>query len=852
MTAYENILAALRDHGTVNANGQTAMAQCPAHNDRTPSLSVTATESRVLVHCHAGCATGDVMAALGLTKADLFNEPRGDTWATYPYPGGRRVHRKRDKKFAQSGNTKDRSLFHVERIGDAQTVHAVEGEEDVYAVESVGGVAVCSAMGAGKAHLADWTPLDGRHVVIVADKDEPGRKHAVQVAAQCGGAASIRIVEAAIGKDISDHIAAGKTLDELVSPQPEGVEDDNQTVPTVPWPTLDDAALHGTAGKIVNLVAPHTEADPAAILVHLLAIFGATVGPEPHFVAANSRHQAIVNPLIVGRTTNGAKGTALSVVEAIRKQALSWFNDFTASGLSTAEGLIEMVRDPSGEGKDFDEGVSDKRLLIVEPEYASVLTRMRREGNTLGQTLRDAFDCRDLRTLTRKHNKLTATGPHIVVVGHITPGEFRATLKDSDLSGGSVNRLLICLSRRSRLHSRLGNISAAILAEAANLFSDAYAEAARRCEMKFTDRFWKRWDDAYAELNRDRPDTRSTAATARAVTQVLRCSLIYALMDKAEEIDVVHLDAALALWAYAEHSARWLFSTYELEAERESAGGLAEFIRDGGRDGRTRTEIYRDHFQGHVKAGEITAQLTPLVHDGVVVEVKEETGARPITRYVHRDVRICGFADYAGQDDRTIRTVRIQAHQNTQNTQTCALPKHPLTRIIRVIRKYAPPDTTPGAPAASASINRHRATSAEPRPANERRRLQPSRRPLHGALQLQPRPGRPHQTVGAVICPQLRTEHPRLDRQRRLGARPGRHAAPPGSHRHRHRPAKTTAHRQQRRRPRLGAGRVSSCRPRPTRHRLPHAVQSASPRRGRRHCDDAGVEPCPTRDHRER
>jgi hypothetical protein len=251
---------------------------------------------------------------------------------------------------------------------------------------------------------------------------------------------------------LADHAKTGEST--------AGDDDDDETVRTVPWPTLNNAALHGTAGRIVNLVAPHTEADPAAVLAQLLAEFGATLGAEPHFVAGNDRHQAIINPLIVGRTNNGAKGTGLAVVEAIRKHALPWFDEFTASGLSSAEGLIEMVRDPSGEpdDNDYDPGVADKRLLVKESEYKSVLVRMRREGNTLGPTLRDTFDCRPLRTLTRKHNKLTATGAHIVVIGHVTPGEFRATLQDSDLSGGTVNRMLICLSRRSRLHSRLGNL----------------------------------------------------------------------------------------------------------------------------------------------------------------------------------------------------------------------------------------------------------------------------------------------------------------------------------------------------------------------------------------------------------
>ena len=214
-----------------------------------------------------------------------------------------------------------------------------------------------------------------------------------------------------------------------------------------------------------------------------------------------------------------------------------------------------------------------------------MLVRQRRDGNTLGQTMRDAWDCRTLRTLTRKHNKLTATGPHIVIIGHVTPGEFRATLEDSDLSGGSVNRLLICLSRRSRLHSRLGNLPAKVLADAATKFNTAYNKARTRQELKFTESFWEAWDRAYRERNRDRPDSRATDATARGVTQVLRLSLLYALFDGKPVITVEHLDAALALWAYAEHSARWLFSNHELEQLRESTGGRRKLHPVGRRRG---------------------------------------------------------------------------------------------------------------------------------------------------------------------------------------------------------------------------------------------------------------------------
>ncbi|MET0994743.1 MAG: DUF3987 domain-containing protein, partial [Mycobacterium sp.] len=631
--AFDRICAAFEQHGlaVVHRGDGQASAQAPGHSPADRSVSIKSVDGMVLMHCHAGEDKHDVLAAVGLQMRDLFDNRRD---LRHEYSDGRIVVRSYTtpgkKAFTQRGNKTGTALYHSDRIGEASTVHVVEGEKDVHAVEAAGGTAVCSPLGAGKADRFDWSPLHGKDVEIVADRDKPGRDHAEDIAAILKGKAKIRVVEPAIGKDASDHIAAGRSLDDFV-PIAATTEAADETVRTVPWPTLSDAALHGAAGKTVNLVAPHTEADPAAILVQLLATFGATLGPEPHFVAGNDRHQAIIHPLVVGRTNDGANGTSLSVVEAIRRRALPWFDEFTTSGLSTAEGLIELVRDPSGDpnDKDYDPGVADKRLLVKESEYKSVLVRSRREGNTLGQTLREAFDCRTLRTLARKHNKLTATAPHIVVIGHVTPREFRNTIEDSDLSGGSVNRLLICASRRSRLHSRLGNLPEKVLTAAAKLFEDAYRSAVQRGELKFTDQFWRVWDCAYRELNRDRPDSRATDATARAVTMVLRLSLLYALIDRKDAIDAEHLDAALALWAYAEHSAKWLFSTHELEVQGESAGGLANFILEGGEAGRTRTEISRDYFKRNKSAEEINAELVPLVHDGVVIEIKDETGPRP-------------------------------------------------------------------------------------------------------------------------------------------------------------------------------------------------------------------------------
>ena len=244
--AYERLVDALRDVGsTVIANGTKAQAQCPAHEDRQASLSLGPRKDGkgVVLYCHASCDYRDVLAALKFSPRDLFDDD-GMRAAysdrnTYTYPDGRTVHRAPGKKFRQSGNTKGVSLFHADKIGYADTVYVPEGEKDVLAAESVGAAAVCPAMGVGKAHKFDWSALAGKHVIIVADRDEPGRKHATEVATLLRRGRPRCDHGGRDGKDAADHIAAGHNLDELVD------------VKTVKEP-VDGAALFGDVERFAG------------------------------------------------------------------------------------------------------------------------------------------------------------------------------------------------------------------------------------------------------------------------------------------------------------------------------------------------------------------------------------------------------------------------------------------------------------------------------------------------------------------------------------------------------------------------------------------------------------------------
>ena len=101
----------------------------------------------------------------------------------------------------------------IETAKAGGTIYVVEGEKDVHAIEAAGAVATCNPMGAGKWRDEYSAALAGAHVIIVADDDEPGRKHAAAVhAALLATAASVGVVLPAQGNDASDHLRAGKRL----------------------------------------------------------------------------------------------------------------------------------------------------------------------------------------------------------------------------------------------------------------------------------------------------------------------------------------------------------------------------------------------------------------------------------------------------------------------------------------------------------------------------------------------------------------------------------------------------------------------------------------------------------------
>jgi hypothetical protein len=221
-SAFERILSALDERGRAfdSQDERTAVVQCPAHDDGRPSLIVTNTRGRALIHCRANCPTEKVLDALGMTKRDLFDSDRG---VSYVYEDDRTVHRSADKRFYQSGETRgERSVLYrlseVRRaVSEGRTVYLVEGEQDADSVASVGGVATTAPGGASNFGKVDESPLAGALVVAIPDQDEAGEGWAKTVRAKLANVAgSLRFAAPAAGKDFTDHLAAGYGIDDLL------------------------------------------------------------------------------------------------------------------------------------------------------------------------------------------------------------------------------------------------------------------------------------------------------------------------------------------------------------------------------------------------------------------------------------------------------------------------------------------------------------------------------------------------------------------------------------------------------------------------------------------------------------
>ncbi len=674
----------------ITENGKRA-ARCPL-KEHTRQDNVSLDAAKNLWHCHACGKGGTVIDWLalekGITIADAMREFGGNGSKATPATPRREVcaYDYRDEKGAvlfqvvrfepkdfrqwrpdgSGGWTWNldgvrRVLFRlpeiIRAVQSCSPVFDCEGEKDVLAMVERGFAATCNPGGAGKWRDPYSETLRGAPVVVIADKDKAGREHAAQVARSLHGKAkSVRIVELPDTngqpvKDAADFFAAGGTADDLLAlaesapewtPPVELRARELESAPGPAWPApLGEDALHGEVGKFVKRLEPHTESDPAAILFQTLTAFGNAIGRTAYFCVEADRHYANINLVLVGESSKSRKGTSAGhVVSLCSRVDETWKRP--ASGLSTGEGLIWTVRDPIEkqepvkDGKKIigyqtviaDHGVADKRLMVLEPEFARVLQSTRRDGNTLSAVLRQCFDTGHLR-IANKNSPATATDAHVSCIGHITKQELIRTLTETEAANGFANRFLwVCVKRSKELPDG-GKAHLEVWDDIEGGFKAALAFGKKCGELRRNEEAAELWRSVYHDLSAAKPGLFG-AVIGRAEAYVVRLSLVYAVLDCSPCIRPVHLEAALAAWRYCEASARYIFGA---SLGDNVADEILAALREAGAHGLTRTEISDNVFNRHRSRTQLDRAFALLMENGFVRRMEETTSGRTGERW---------------------------------------------------------------------------------------------------------------------------------------------------------------------------------------------------------------------------
>jgi hypothetical protein len=392
------------------------------------------------------------------------------------------------------------------------------------------------------------------------------------------------------------------------------------------WPESIDWSQLGNAGRIALLTTDGTEVDPHATLFSLLTVFGGVVGPGTYMHVGEARHYLRLYVLLVGASSRGRKGSSLQPIVATFAEIVHEFKSIRTSGpLSSGEGLLWRIRDASEEvnkeGIPVDPGVEDKRLIILDGEFAACLKAMKRETNTLSAILRSAWDDGDIAPLT-KTKPVRVSGGHICFTSHITNPELHTCLSESDAVNGFSNRILWVCTRRQGSVAFPPRLSPESRSEIRTILEKALKLASRTSEIKLTPEAMAIFEKAYPILTQERPGLYGSA-TSRAEAQVLRIAMILCLLDDSSYIREEDMLRALDIWRYADESARFIFGAREPD---QKANRILDYLESGEK---TSTEIANDLFQKNATG--ISSVLEHLQAVGKIASRIERTGKKPIT-----------------------------------------------------------------------------------------------------------------------------------------------------------------------------------------------------------------------------
>lgn len=391
-------------------------------------------------------------------------------------------------------------------------------------------------------------------------------------------------------------------------------------------PHPDPDCLYGLVGDVARAGSEGTEANPYAIAANFMAYMSCAIGRGPYLPIGNTWHHARLYVLHIGRSGRGRKGDAVSLINrldtALRQLREAAAPPIHRGGLSSREGLVALFHDGYKNGKLEVPAIQDKRLWVVESEFANVLHQGRREGNTLSAALRDCWDGVSLKPAT-KSNRLYASHPHLCMSGAISPSELLSLMRSREMTNGFANRFLMIWAERERIvpfpqatpQEKVDALAARVLGILEFVQAERVTER-DHLHVSLTGPAQSAYSHLYrGELIDESAGERVTALVERRAPMLLRMSMIFALCDLQTQIDTQHIHAAMVWIRHGVESAKYVFvkATDAADSARTHAAAkkIVAFLRLKGTA--TRWQITTECFQGHVAKTVIDTAIEQLL-----------------------------------------------------------------------------------------------------------------------------------------------------------------------------------------------------------------------------------------------
>ncbi len=516
--AVSGILERLRG---VQGSGPQWTACCPAHEDKHPSLSIgIGIDGRILLKCHAGCEPDAIVAHIGLTLRDLAPPTNADSGAadrrivttyTYRNEAGALLfevvryspkdfrQRRPDGKGGWAWNLDGvrRVLYRLPDLRGKPAVFLVEGEKDAERLWSLGFRATTNAGGAGKwreEYTNQLWAAKVKRVAILPDNDEPGERHARDVARSClkGGlqVKVLRLEGLQVHEDVSDWFDAGHSVEELRTLAKataflrlEDIEADSPAhqLPAIePFAPFPVSALPEPVRRFVVVAAKAIGCDPSYIALPLLAAFASAIGTSRRIRLKRGWAEPSVLWIVIVGESGTLKSPALDIaLRAVHQRQGEALREYERDLASYEKEVIQYEKDLANWKKNKAGGPPPEkperpvamRLVVSDATVEALATILsdNPRGLLLGRDELSGFlgsfdryaqrgkgDCAHWLEMHRAGalvvdrktgEKKTIYVPRaaVSIAGGIQPGSLRAALTPEFFENGLAARLLLAM-----------------------------------------------------------------------------------------------------------------------------------------------------------------------------------------------------------------------------------------------------------------------------------------------------------------------------------------------------------------------------------------------------------------------